>query len=346
MATKRLPDDDATIITLPAKGEESSSYDEDALKRLYEEIIGGADNQLEFTVKKVRVGIKGHSFCFAYQPSDYTFNEMIVKTQTEFGDGEYRLYARDAAGKMRLNQVFYIEKNLKASALPTTSNDIVIQRLIEQNQTFFDRMEKLLEPKKSTVDWMQVATVAPAILLAIKEFLPKKQDINPLELMRLVNEIRESANDSSSDSMQGAIMKALEVFGKPIVEAGQKQQAEQLVAMQRENTALKERLKTATTPGAEKKPDPGTNPLAKITMLINLAVAGAKQDSDPVLYAELFVDQLDSAETQELLSFLSDKETALQALMHINSEVKHHNDFFGQLIDAFIEITTSGTNES
>jgi len=341
-----------TVTLIPADEQKKDfserEFDSEALENFYNQVVGGADASFSFSVKRERNGIKGMEHCFSYSISDYTYDELLEKLQSEYGAGTYRLYVRDEKGKLKLNQPIVIAKPLRGMEKPDNNNDIV-DKILTTQQAMFDRLQAALEPKKTQLDWVQIATVLPPILIAIKQFIPQRPDpTNPLEIIKLAKELGGLQPGAESASMMDAVSQAISTFGKPVVESLVSQDAGKVNALLEENQKLKNLLVSKQQHQempAFDQADVLTDISAQQKMeetraIIKFCVKGAKKSAEPVEYANFILDQLDDDQQQEFFVLASSQDDCLKILAMLDENVNTYQDWFKLVLSNYCSYFT------
>jgi len=313
------------------------------LEGYYNEFIANADEAYNFRVKKIIQGQKEYGHCFIYTVTQYTFIEVLEKVAREYGSGEYRIMVYDAAGKVRWNRQFFITGKLNESEVldKKSVNMELFNKLFEQNQQMSDRLERALESKKPPINLMELLTIAPPIILAIREFIPKNNAMTAQDMLSIMQALREMtppANEDKSDNFSQTVLKAMDIFGKPMVDASQKQINEKLNYLINENNALKSQLGLPNTKEIEHDLAPqndSNRSREKIVNLITMAKNGVKAGAEAGEYAQFFIDQLDETELLNFATIAASPNDCFNILSSFDSNIMPYKDWFIELINEF-----------
>lgn len=332
--------------------ESSTVYDRadlesDAFYKMLHELHGRDDVEISIH-RQSEHGGKRLKYEFACSPDDYSYTELLEKIQVECGEGSYRIHLRKG-NLLCGNKGISVGKpkskpgEAKTATLESSLSSLM-EKMVERQDAFMQRILTAAEERKpNQMELMQqlamlkeVMGPSPAsvqqqspidmlrLFLEMKDsFIPKQT--SPLDLLKTVIEIQASISGGDKDANGNDVLISLinNVLPK-LGEMGMGKPAQQETG-----------VVNAIENKSEKKPENSTTEDKRHPMWAQLMylVGMAKNGRDPVVYANVILDQTPDARIEELYKFAS-RPDAVQEMIKICSAVSHHKEWFAELASA------------
>ena len=338
------------IIDVP---DEESEPEDVALAGLLTELRGGSEDA---TVNVYRQAGRGKrlSFMFATTPDEYTGGELMEKIRDDFGPGDYRVHVREGRRLVANRPLSIAEPAKKEESQITARPEIGVNEIVSimtaqmqsQQAIFMQTMQTIAESlrgvsqQQPSVDPLAMQRSVMETLVSMKGLVEQQPAKDPTEiLMQGITLAKDLVGKDGETNSSDILLEAVKTFA-PTISA---------TAMQPKHTNPPIRGPDGTSINALSGP-PNNLQLktdaqkeremlmkqsylkSQLSFLLNLA----KDGKDPELYAEVILDQM---EVDQVLEFIG-KDDALDRLIAIDGKVVQYKDWFLQLKDAIVDLTT------
>lgn len=309
----------------------------DALDGMIAEFSGAADT----VVNVYRQGEgKNLSFLFRTNPDEMTGGEIMERCRDNYGTGDYRVHIRKGARLVK-NAPFSVEAKKESEKVEQNNGlDMAsVLAIMEQNnartmQMFSETMRAFAERQNSGPAFDPVAAQASLMqqLVALKGLSePKDTSKGAIEMfIQGISLAKDLGPRDGETNTSDILLKALETFGGPLVEAAGKMR--ELGAPVNGQAAPGPDGQAAAD--AQREKEMGIRNMM-LKQQLGFLVQNAAAGKNPELYAELLLDQLGE---KTVLDFVAQPD-ALQKLVAINPDVQTHSQWFEALRAAILELT-------
>ena len=311
----------------------------DALDGLISEFAGGSDH----VVNVYRQGDgKNISFLFRTNPGEMTGGEIMEKCRDKFGTGDYRVHVRQGR-RLVANRPFSVERELEPE-VPENNGQLGVAEILTIMQANNDRTmqmfsetmramgEALGNRNQQQIDPVAMQSTIMQSVAALKQMTEKPDNSrDAVEMLVEGLKIAQQFNPKDGETNTSDILvKALETFGKPLVEAGQHAQT------QPGNGRPMIPADPQAAADAQREREMGMRQMM-IKQQLGFLVTQAANGKNSELYAELLLDQLG---VEIVLDFVG-KPDAMDQLIAIDPRVAQFRPWFEGLRANILELTAA-----
>jgi len=341
-----LAEEDGEVI-------ESIDVEEDeisAADALIDEIRG--EEETTVNVYRIGAGRGKETFLFAASPEDITAKDIMERCRDQHAGGDFKMVTRDA--KRIVKSARFSVEAVAAGIEPETKSDGIgtaeLIALMNNNTT------QLVGMFQSSM-----AAMAEAIKGSGQPtFNPNEATKTIMESVAAMKSLTDAPRDTSGKDMVAMLVQGVELAAKLNAKDGETNSFDLLGKAMEYLPALADAAKAnpagVPLPGQKLPGQPGPHPdpatqasierehkqavdkeREKQTWAMNIAMllGWAKQGKDPLLYAELILDQVGEEKTLQYL----DRPDALEFLASFNPEVLTYRGWFEALKKEILELT-------
>ena len=338
--------EDADFVTIDGNAEDISDLQKDIdsqMNSIFQE-FGGDDNDTEFKINVKRaMRDKGElEHCFTCTPQELPITERIKE---EYGHGAYQIWIYKD-GKIYKRRNLHIAKTLKPSVLvPVNGNQDVsqlISAMTESNRQQMEQLQGLVnQPQKQPLNILEIITAITTVIPVIKDVLAPAPQVNQMDVFMkaatFMQDIKgEGEKESNAFDMIG---KLAQTFGPGIMEMSSQLQNQQQISPQTQPQTQPQIQAQPPRSGTQIAPQPEQEKvmiadeqqeLTQLKHQLGMLVAMAHAKKDPLLYADLILDQVPDAQIRRYIL----RDDVIPFLSNIEPNVQHFVPWFTELHNA------------
>lgn len=266
---------------------------------------------------------------------DCTVSELPImqRLRDEYGGGSYeaRLYAKTESDKWaKLKKKFeFLIGEPKKQVINPNGNKEMVSVMVEG----FNKLGELIaiQRQSSQPDMMAMQTNMMQNMLQMRELLglggqqkqpdPMEQMTKFLEMQSAFSSIRDDRETNTNDLLLSLANHVL----PQLAEMGKKEQELQAASLLDKKSNPVNTNNAQRTPATEK-----TEENKAMKMQLVFLTGMAKKDADPMVYAQMILDQTPPEKISDLLSFVSSP-GALEKMTEIHEPIKNYSLWFTEL---------------
>ena len=315
-----------------------------AADALIDEIRG--EEETTVNVYRIGAGRGKETFLYSASPEDITAKDIMERCRDEHRGGDFKMVTRDAK-KIVKSARFSVEAVITAAEVEKKSDGIGTAELIALMNNNTTQLVSMFQSSMQAIAEAVKGSGQPS-------FNPNEATKTIMESVAAMKGLTDAPRDTSGKEMVGMLIQGFELASKLNAKDGETNSmdilSKALDFLPSLADAAKANPRGVPLPGQPGHPGPHPDPETQASierehkdakdkatwgMNVGMLLGWAKQGKDPLLYAELILDQVGEEKVLEYLT----RPDALEFLAGFNPEVLTYRGWFEQLKKEILELT-------